>query len=110
MRRRPERPARAQICSVVSVVLNASGTYLASSSGDETVHLWDVHTSDCLRILSSERPYERMNITGATGITDAQRATLKALGAVDLSPHIEHLSQFIGARNRSFTPFVLIAS
>lgn len=28
-------------------------------------------------------PYEGMNITGATGLTDAQRETLKQLGAVE---------------------------
>jgi hypothetical protein len=32
--------------------------------------------------LRPSRPYEGMNITGATGLTDAQRETLRALGAV----------------------------
>jgi hypothetical protein len=31
--------------------------------------------------LRSERPYERLNIAGVTGITEAQRASLKNLGA-----------------------------
>jgi hypothetical protein len=31
----------------------------------------------------SDRPYEGMNITSITGITDAQKATLKELGAVE---------------------------
>jgi hypothetical protein len=30
-----------------------------------------------------DRPYEGMNITGVTGITEAQKAMLKALGAVE---------------------------
>jgi hypothetical protein len=30
-----------------------------------------------------DRPYERLNITGATGLTEAQKAALKALGAVE---------------------------
>jgi hypothetical protein len=42
-----------------------------------------VQTGECLRTLRSARPYERMNITGATGLTAAQVATLKALGAVE---------------------------
>jgi hypothetical protein len=29
-----------------------------------------------------DRPHEGMNITGVTGITDAQKVILKALGAV----------------------------
>jgi hypothetical protein len=44
--------------------------------------LWDVQTGECLHTLHSDRPYERMNITAATGLTAAQVAALKALGAV----------------------------
>ncbi|MDJ0590943.1 MAG: NB-ARC domain-containing protein [Pleurocapsa sp. MO_226.B13] len=58
---------------------------LASSSADETIKLWDVNTGDCLKTLRAERPYEEMNITGVTGLTEAQKATLKSLGAVERS-------------------------
>ncbi len=58
---------------------------LASSSADETIKLWDVETGECLKTLRSYRPYEGMNITGVTGLTQAQKATLKALGAVEQS-------------------------
>jgi WD40 repeat protein/transcriptional regulator with XRE-family HTH domain len=54
---------------------------LASSSADETIKLWDVNTGECLKTLKADRPYEAMNITGVTGITQAQKATLEALGA-----------------------------
>ncbi|NJR51440.1 MAG: hypothetical protein HC780_19540, partial [Leptolyngbyaceae cyanobacterium CSU_1_3] len=50
---------------------------------DESLKLWDVTTGQCLQTLSADRPYEGMNITGVTGITDAQKATLIALGAVE---------------------------
>ncbi|WP_293337583.1 hypothetical protein [Microcoleus sp. CAWBG58] len=30
----------------------------------------------------ADRPYEGMNITGVTGITQAQKATLEVLGAI----------------------------
>jgi hypothetical protein len=33
--------------------------------------------------LVSDRPYERMNISGIKGLSEAQRAALKALGAVE---------------------------
>nr|WP_256871899.1 hypothetical protein [Nostoc sp. TCL26-01] len=56
---------------------------LASGSNDETIKLWDVQTGECLKTLRSDRPYEGMNITGVTGITDAQKATLRSLGAVE---------------------------
>jgi hypothetical protein len=42
-----------------------------------------VNTRECLKTIRADRPYERMNITGVTGLTEAQKATLKALGAIE---------------------------
>jgi hypothetical protein len=33
--------------------------------------------------LRADRPYERLNISSATGLSEAQRTALKALGAVE---------------------------
>ena len=68
---------------VKSVAFSPDGQTLICGSQDETIKLWDVSTGDCLRILRSPRPYEKMNITGVTGLTAAQLVTLKALGAVE---------------------------
>jgi WD40 repeat protein len=68
---------------VLSIVLSPDGHTLASSSTDETIKLWDIQTGKYLKTIRSLRPYEGMNITGVTGITPAQTATLKALGAVE---------------------------
>jgi WD40 repeat protein len=68
----------------LSVVFSSDGKILASSSQDETIKLWDVQTSECLKTLRPPRPYEGMNITGVTGLTEAQKATLKVLGAIEL--------------------------
>ena len=67
---------------VRSLAFNPQGDCLASVSEDETIKLWDVKTGECLKTLRCDRPYEGMNITGARGLTDAQKATLQVLGAI----------------------------
>lgn len=63
-----------------------TGRLLASGSDDGTVRIWDVTPEGagrCVQTIQMEDPYTGMDISGATGITPAQRATLKALGAID---------------------------
>uniref|UniRef100_A0A8J6ZI57 PD40 domain-containing protein n=1 Tax=Desmonostoc muscorum LEGE 12446 TaxID=1828758 RepID=A0A8J6ZI57_DESMC len=66
-----------------AVSFSPDGSILASGSHDGTVKLWDVATGECIRTLRGDRLYEGMNITGVTGLTAAQRETLKVLGAVE---------------------------
>lgn len=66
------------------MAFSPDGKTLASGSGDENIKLWDVQSGACLKTLRSDRPYERMNITGVTGLTEAQKGALKALGAVEM--------------------------
>jgi hypothetical protein len=37
---------------------------------------------ECIEVMQPQRIYEGMNLTGVTGITTAQLATLKGLGAL----------------------------
>ena len=69
---------------VESVAFRLDGQALASGSYDETIRLWDVRTGECLKTLRADRPYEGTNITGVTGLSPAQKATLKALGASEV--------------------------
>jgi WD40 repeat protein len=81
----PLNTLRGHTAWVGTVAWSALGA-LASGSSDETIKLWDANTGECLQTLRSDRPYEGMNITGVTGIAEAQKATLKALGAVEQNP------------------------
>ncbi|MBE9121550.1 NACHT domain-containing protein [Tychonema sp. LEGE 07199] len=66
-----------------SVAFSLNEKIIAACSRDGTIRLWDIETGECLKILKSDRPYEEMNITGVTGLTEVEKATLKALGAVE---------------------------
>jgi WD40 repeat protein len=67
----------------MSVAFSPDGQTLASSDYHWTVKCWDVQTGDWLSTRRPDRPYERMKISGVTGLTAAQIAALKKLGAVD---------------------------
>jgi len=67
---------------VRSLAFSPDGYILASCSHDGTIKLWDVPKAGYLQTLRSDRPYERMNITGVSGLTETQKASLIALGAI----------------------------
>lgn len=66
-----------------SVMFDPSGQTLVSGSEDGSIRIWDSDTGECLRVLTVDRPYENMNISGTTGLTDAQKETLRVLGAIE---------------------------
>jgi WD40 repeat protein len=68
---------------VYGLGFGTDGRLLASGGLDGTVRLWEPSRGSSLRILRRDRRYERMDITGLTGVTAAQRAALLTLGALD---------------------------
>ena len=74
---------RGHTSGVWGVALSADGRLLVSGSEDGTVRLWESNSGAHLHTLWSDRRYERVDITGLTGVTAAQRASMLALGAVE---------------------------
>jgi transcriptional regulator with XRE-family HTH domain len=68
---------------VWSVAFSPDGHLLASCNDGGTIKLWNAQANDCLKTLTGERPYEGMNITASHGLTEAQKASLRELGAVE---------------------------
>jgi WD40 repeat protein len=66
-----------------SVAFSPDGNTLASSSQDETIKLWNPKTGNYLKTIKPTKPYEGMNITDTNGLTEAEKANLINLGAVD---------------------------
>ena len=68
---------------VESLRRSPDGSKLASCGDDGAIMLWDLHLGEYIQTLRRDRPYERLNITGVRGLTEVQKATLRALGAIE---------------------------
>ncbi len=68
---------------VYSVAFSPDSAVVLSCSADGTIHVWDSQTGACVNTFQVESPYAGMNITGVTGVSAAQKAALKVLGAVE---------------------------
>ena len=72
--------------AVQALKVSPDDSTLASCGDDGVITLWDLHSGESLRTLLRDRPYERLNITGIRGLTEAQKGTLRALGAIEDAP------------------------
>jgi WD40 repeat protein len=77
--------------AIRSLKLSRDGRRLASCGDDEgAIRIWDLTSHEHLQTLRHDRPYERLNITGIRGLNEAQKESLRALGAIEeAAPQIE---------------------
>ena len=68
---------------VQSLRASPDGRLLASCSDDGAIRIWEMESGEHVGMLRRDRPYERLNITDIKGLTEAQKQTLKILGAVE---------------------------
>ena len=68
---------------VRSVSFTQDGKNALSAGDSGLIKLWDIGSGELVTTFRDFQPYEGLNISRATGLTAAQRATLLALGAVE---------------------------
>ena len=69
--------------TILSLRKSPDGQRLASCGDDGAIHIWELGSGEHVRTLRHDRPYERLNITGIRGLTQAEMAILRALGAIE---------------------------
>jgi WD40 repeat protein len=68
---------------VHSISIRPDGRAATSADHNGTIIIWDLEQATPLNTLRPDRPYERLDISNIQGITEAQKTTLRELGAVE---------------------------
>jgi WD40 repeat protein/class 3 adenylate cyclase/DNA-binding XRE family transcriptional regulator len=72
--------------AIQSLSVSPDRGMVASCGDDGAINIWDIESGEYLRTLRGDRPYERLDISGVKGLTEAQKTTLRMLGAVEMAP------------------------
>lgn len=76
------RVRKAHQGAIQSLKVCPHGNVLASCGDDNAIHIWDLERGDLLHTHRRDRPYERLNMSEVKGLTEAQKASLRMLGAI----------------------------
>ena len=72
-----------QVSREMRFIILIFAIFLASCGDDGAIQIWEMDTGEHVTTLRRDRPYERLNITGIKGLSDAQKQALKMMGAVE---------------------------
>jgi WD40 repeat protein len=76
------RECQAHVGTIRALRCSPDGCLLASCGDDGAIMIWNLDSGEHVRTLRRDRPYERLNITEVRGLTEAQKVTLRSLGAI----------------------------
>jgi WD40 repeat protein/SAM-dependent methyltransferase len=68
-----------------SVDYNEKQRLVATASEDGAIRVWNAESLRCVNELRQTKPYENSNIHGVSGLTEAQKTSLRVLGAIEVS-------------------------
>jgi len=71
--------------TVQSLKTSPDGRSLASCGDDGAINVWELESGEHLCTLRRDRSYERLDISRVKGLTEAQKVSLRALGAIEVS-------------------------
>lgn len=77
-----QQTLRGHTQAIQSVAFSGNGQSLISGGKDCTLRQWNLPSGHCQRVFKTHQPYDGMNITDVTGLSDAQRNILHSLGAI----------------------------
>jgi WD40 repeat protein len=77
------RVCQAHEGTIWSLKRSPDGRWLAHGGDDGAIRIWNVNDGELVQTLHHDRPYKRLDMTGIKGLNEAQKATLRALGAVE---------------------------
>jgi WD40 repeat protein/transcriptional regulator with XRE-family HTH domain len=72
--------------TIQSLKASPDGQWLSSCGDDGTINIWELEGGEHRRTLRRDRPYERLDISEVQGLTQAQKSSLHALGAIERAP------------------------
>jgi WD40 repeat protein len=62
------------------VAFGHQGKTITRASEDGSIRIWDTNSGEGVSVLREPKPYEGLDITAVSGITEAQKTTLRLLG------------------------------